>query len=320
MTPWYERNLFWGPVALGSGMVLTVVAAIKHDLRWLLVPALLCFLIASWAALRGVKPIWLRWAAVAAAAVVVSGGLYQLDHWLYPLVATKTAPPVPLQTAGTQPHAPIAEPLPHLIFSDSPAFTRVRKQRIEREVGAFKAYLSGVGFDVSRPIYPIDTRPGKGLGLSYQYPGSQYDGRIIIGENWLDNATKVRRAYAEYYFSTTVDDVNTAAGRSGLLDAVYTEYYLSSYSRRHEKISRSSSTSRWLDALWQIRSQFGADRTDKALCIGLQRRKDISGLENANTYTARIIELGFMPLLNEPTEIQKVTQILAANGIVAPSQ
>jgi len=34
--PWYESNMVWGPVALASGIVLAVVAAMKHDLRWLL--------------------------------------------------------------------------------------------------------------------------------------------------------------------------------------------------------------------------------------------------------------------------------------------
>ena len=32
----FESNLFWGPTALGAGIVLAVVAAMKHDLRWLL--------------------------------------------------------------------------------------------------------------------------------------------------------------------------------------------------------------------------------------------------------------------------------------------
>lgn len=31
--PGYESNLVWGPLALGAGILLSVVAAMKHDLR-----------------------------------------------------------------------------------------------------------------------------------------------------------------------------------------------------------------------------------------------------------------------------------------------
>jgi hypothetical protein len=36
-TPWYESNLFFFGAGTTISVVLTVVAAIKHDLRWLLI-------------------------------------------------------------------------------------------------------------------------------------------------------------------------------------------------------------------------------------------------------------------------------------------
>ncbi|HZV87386.1 MAG TPA: hypothetical protein VFF95_07565 [Candidatus Binatus sp.] len=35
--PWYNSAVFWGCLALAAAIVLTVIAATKRDLRWLLI-------------------------------------------------------------------------------------------------------------------------------------------------------------------------------------------------------------------------------------------------------------------------------------------
>jgi hypothetical protein len=80
--PWYESNLFWGLVALGAGILLTVVAAMKHDLRWLLWLAWPCFVFASWTVIKRVKRVWVRRIAAGACIVVVGAGLYGMGIWL----------------------------------------------------------------------------------------------------------------------------------------------------------------------------------------------------------------------------------------------
>ncbi len=73
---WYESNLLWGPVALGAGILLAVVAAMKHDLRWLLYFAAPCFVFATWSLLkRWLRRLWLI-ASVLVCALLICGGLY----------------------------------------------------------------------------------------------------------------------------------------------------------------------------------------------------------------------------------------------------
>jgi hypothetical protein len=38
-SPWYESAVFWNCISLGVSIVLTVVAAMFKDLRWLLFAA-----------------------------------------------------------------------------------------------------------------------------------------------------------------------------------------------------------------------------------------------------------------------------------------
>ena len=80
--PWYESNLVWGPISLGVGILLTVVAAMKHDLRWLLWFALPCLLFASWSAAKYASRAWLRWLIMGVCMLVLCGGLYATGVWL----------------------------------------------------------------------------------------------------------------------------------------------------------------------------------------------------------------------------------------------
>jgi len=82
--PWYESNLLWGPVALGVSILLTVVAAMMHDLRWLLWLALPCFLFACWSVGKGRTRPWWRWTLLAVYLVLACGGLYLISVRLRP--------------------------------------------------------------------------------------------------------------------------------------------------------------------------------------------------------------------------------------------
>lgn len=77
--PWYESNLFWGPLALAGGILLTVVAAMKHDLTWLLWFAWVCFGVVIWWLARRTREVLL----ISVLGVVVAGaGLLWLSNWL----------------------------------------------------------------------------------------------------------------------------------------------------------------------------------------------------------------------------------------------
>jgi hypothetical protein len=125
-------------------------------------------------------------------------------------------------------HTPID--LPNLTFSDSPIFTVQRRRRIQEVIDEFRTYLKDVGFDISQQVFPIETRSGKSIGMAFISPGSVYDGKLLIGEKSIDDPAVIRTAYAQYYFMTTIGDIQTSAGESGQLAMVYERYYLDSYS------------------------------------------------------------------------------------------
>lgn len=82
---WYESTLLWGAIGVFFGIVLTVVAAMKHDLRWLLVIAWPFWGMASYAFFVKVIPSrpW-RWSLIVGSSLAVGGALTLLNYKLRP--------------------------------------------------------------------------------------------------------------------------------------------------------------------------------------------------------------------------------------------
>ena len=76
---------------LAAALVLTVVGAMKHDLRWLLIGAwpLAVFGISTMAKTAG---RW-RWLLTTIFAIVIAAGLLALNHWLKPKLGEATISP-----------------------------------------------------------------------------------------------------------------------------------------------------------------------------------------------------------------------------------
>jgi hypothetical protein len=79
---WYERNLFSWTSRLAASIVLTVVAAMKHDLRWLLVLAWLLSIVAASSIAKAVGKR--RYLLTLLVAVMTGGGFLKLYFWLEP--------------------------------------------------------------------------------------------------------------------------------------------------------------------------------------------------------------------------------------------
>jgi hypothetical protein len=88
-TPWYESNLLWVPLSTGIGILLTVVAAMKHDLRWLLWIGGLCFSVAGWRIFAHFRSAAWRRTLTGISIVFVFGGLYWMGVWLRPTEENK---------------------------------------------------------------------------------------------------------------------------------------------------------------------------------------------------------------------------------------
>jgi hypothetical protein len=100
-TPWYDSNLFWGPVGFVVTIVLALIVAMKHEFRWLLWGAWLVSIVPIWWLAKRTREVWL----VLALGVVLSGAAFLgLNYWLRPSPAPAVAILPPVQVpASSQP-------------------------------------------------------------------------------------------------------------------------------------------------------------------------------------------------------------------------
>jgi hypothetical protein len=101
-TTWYESNLLWGPV----GILLTLVARTKQDLRWLLWFSLPCFMWVWWTWTKRIQNMSLRLILTGMCLLFVVGGLYGLNIWLRPK-PDQIAPEVSQLSTSTAPQEQI---------------------------------------------------------------------------------------------------------------------------------------------------------------------------------------------------------------------
>jgi hypothetical protein len=80
----HESNLVWGPIAIGCSIVLPVVAAMKHDLRFLFFVAWPCFTFGVWHLCKRIPYKALSYWTVGISCVLVAGALWGLNLWLAP--------------------------------------------------------------------------------------------------------------------------------------------------------------------------------------------------------------------------------------------
>jgi hypothetical protein len=121
--PWFESNLFWGPLGLASGIILTVVAAMKHDLRWLLWFAWPCFGVAIWWLAKRTREVFL---VSIFGITLTGGGLLWLSHWLRP-EQVSTVGPTPNSAAPAPEQVRVPQPL-----TQSPKSAPPRKKPIDQ--------------------------------------------------------------------------------------------------------------------------------------------------------------------------------------------
>ena len=170
----HESNLVWGPLGIGSSIVLTVIAAMKHDLRFLFFAAWPCFVFGLWRLCRYIPYKRLASWVVLVCGVAIAIGLWFLSAWLRPETRTLASmtgvthtetkgsnassladklPKVDHISPQPQSHHP-SKPKLHLVFSESPVWTDAAKDRLQRQLDGFFEYLVTVGFNP-----PLDVPP-----------------------------------------------------------------------------------------------------------------------------------------------------------------
>jgi hypothetical protein len=113
--PWYQTNLFWGGASSGAAIVLTVIAAMLKDLRWLLILAWPLFGVSLWVACRGIRSSSKKWSLFATLTIMAAVGLWDLNVRLKPAPAVVSgnpplSPPAVKSPEGTSNKEP--EPRP----------------------------------------------------------------------------------------------------------------------------------------------------------------------------------------------------------------
>jgi hypothetical protein len=79
---WPESNRFWSPVAIGLGILSSLVATMKHDLRYLLWFSALCFTYSAWVAARQRLRSWALVAFMVLFVLAMCAGVYWMYFWL----------------------------------------------------------------------------------------------------------------------------------------------------------------------------------------------------------------------------------------------
>jgi hypothetical protein len=91
--PFYQSTLLWGALSIAAAIVLTVVAAMTKDLRWLLIVAWPFFVLAFWELFRTIiSAVVLRRVLIIMASFLAALGLFALNSWLSPSLRTLNAP------------------------------------------------------------------------------------------------------------------------------------------------------------------------------------------------------------------------------------
>ena len=288
----HESNLVWGPLGIGSSIVLTVIAAMKHDLRFLFFAAWPCFVFGLWRLCRYIPYKRLAGWIVLICGVVLAIGLWFLSAWLRPettagVTHTETkdsnananssadkSPKVDHIPQRPQSQPPSKRKL-HLVFSESPVWTDAAKDHLQRHLDRFYEYLVTVGFSPPLDVPPIDVFPGRrGLGRMANTPGTIYDMRFSIGELSLAEPINILRLYGPYAFEVllsgyqSLDSLDDHDALRTSLAEVFGTYYACSYVGI---CTYQASDDSWRTILLEIRQRCGAAYMDRVMFYAFKR-------------------------------------------------
>lgn len=87
--PWYESTLLWGAFSAAAAIVITVVATMTKDLRWMLILAWPFFLATAWAGFKNLRSRRLQTILTSVLSLVIAVCLYGLAR-LHPSEPQKT--------------------------------------------------------------------------------------------------------------------------------------------------------------------------------------------------------------------------------------
>ncbi len=207
--------------------------------------------------------------------------MQQLDDKALSQWRKKLSPPVHgLGAAGTERKAAgnhtIVEQMQGVvirpIFKNSPAFTEQRKARISHHINGFYDYLVRVGFEVPKEMPPLGVGKEWSFGKVLTAPkGTIYDAYLYIPAHLIDQREMVIQLYSYWIFAKFFpEQEGREFGIQTQASWLYSDYYKASFLGKHD-YAESSGSANWEDALWDIRSKYGQEFSDKLLLYSYKR-------------------------------------------------
>jgi hypothetical protein len=154
-----------------------------------------------------------------------------------------------------------------ITFKDSPLFTWWRQQVIRHDLAGFRAYLSELGIETPSTLPPLTISPNDNGG-DVNEPGGlpEYRAEIGIGKLRVGNRMGMTFAYGDYVIHQKFSnskllqpfDVHNAFVATATIDPL-NAYFNASYWGKPEKAFMGPLG----ETLWDIRSQFGRNFTDR---------------------------------------------------------
>lgn len=202
---WYQSTLLWGLLSLAGAIVLTVVAAMRHDIRWLLWFA---WPLASWAIWEFLSYFNIRLKArliiVSGGVVIFAIGIYGLYGWLSPEHENRVQA-VPVPAVSTQPVLkPIVAPTKTPTFDEKMAIVNGIAEHYAKEHRGKSPTLDQVNQQLKqqgeafRIVHKPSTHPnftlsggsisGNGIGIRNNYPNANF---VLQGVTMDNNKTAI---------------------------------------------------------------------------------------------------------------------------------
>jgi hypothetical protein len=157
-----------------------------------------------------------------------------------------------------------------VLFSQSPLLTPDRKARISGQVISFYKSLTEMGFRTPVETAPARIEPpGFGFGITQMPSSSAAHGAIDFDEQSIEDPMAVITVYGWYAFGRLVADNSQVPEFSNrnLAGLTLGTYFAWDYLQRRNP---SLNTSKWADALWEIREKFGRDFTNQSLITAVK--------------------------------------------------
>jgi hypothetical protein len=214
-----------------------------------------------------------------------------------------------------------------MTYTNTPEFNLYRRFRIQNAADSYSSFLKSIGFNVPAAAPALGIAPGR----VQAGPLPEIDTfRMTIAREDLNHPDDdLMAVYGFYVFSQVIHESSSDAdadSKQRLGDAIwlFANYYRCSFNKKlTDYYSSSPDIEEWNNALWDMRTRYGADMMNKAMFIATQQWKPygtIKGDIDFNNYFSRRILTGIATLDNNSADPGgEARDFLGKRGLFKPT-